>query len=91
MNTTQERVKEQTRKFVDDIIPKLGNRQVVKQFTKYDSHLPDISEVNIHSDTQVYAHLINMITNMDGQNELLDTVTADIKRLLDLIDTNITS
>ncbi len=91
VNSTQERVKEQTRKFVDDIFPKMGNRQVVKQFTKYDSHLPDISEVNIHSDTQVYAHLINMITNMDSQNELLDTTTEEIKRLLGLIDTNITS
>ncbi|MCA0154417.1 DUF6090 family protein [Winogradskyella vincentii] len=90
-NSTQERVKEQTRQFVDDIMPKLGNRQIVKQFMKHDSRLPDISEVNIHSDTQVYANLLIMIANMDGQNELLDTTTKEIKRLLNLIDKNLKS
>ena len=89
VNTTQERIKEQTRQFVDYIIPKIGNRQVMKQLTKHDSHLPDISEVNLHSDTQVYANLLIMNLSIDGQNELLDTTAEDIKRLLDLIDNNL--
>jgi hypothetical protein len=72
-------------------MPKIGNRQIIKQFTKHDSQLPDISEINLHSDTQVYMHLIVMKLNMDGQNELLDTTTEDIKRLLDLIDNNLKS
>ncbi|MBO3118023.1 hypothetical protein J4050_14795 [Winogradskyella sp. DF17] len=91
VNITQERIKEQTRKFVDDIIPKITNRQLAKQLTTYDSHLPDISETTIHSDPQVYAHLVIMIANMDAQNELLDTTTEEIKLLIDLIDNNIQS
>jgi len=91
MNSTQERIKEHTRQFVDYVMPKIGNRQIIKQFTKHDSQLPDISEINLHSDTQVYTHLIVMKLNMDGQNELLDTTTEDIKRLLDLIDNNLKS
>ncbi|MFK7831944.1 MAG: DUF6090 family protein [Winogradskyella sp.] len=90
VNTTQERVKEKTRQFVDDISPKIGNRQLVKQYTKHDSHLPDISEVNIHSDTQVYSNLLIMNLVIDNQNEFLDTTTEDIKRLLGLIDANLT-
>ncbi|MEM6516340.1 MAG: hypothetical protein AAF688_09165 [Bacteroidota bacterium] len=88
-NSTQERVKEKTRQYVDDISPKLGNRQLVKQFTQQDSHLPDISEVNIHSDKQVYSNLFIMALSMDGQNELLDTTAEDIKQLMDLIDANL--
>ena len=91
VNTTQERIKEQTRLFVDYIMPKIGNRQLLKKFTQHDSHLPDISEVNIHSDTQVYANLIIMALSIDGQNELLDATTEEIKRLLDLIDNNLKS
>ena len=60
-----------------------------KQLSQRDSHLRDISEVNIHSDTQVYANLFIMTASMDGQNELLDTTTEEIKRLLDLIDNNL--
>ena len=89
VNSTQERVKEQTRQFVDDISTKIGNRQLAKQFTQYDSHLPDISEVNIHTDTQVYAHLLNMAFIMGSQNELLDNTTEEIKQLIDLIDNNL--
>ena len=91
VNSTQERIKEQTRLFVDYMMPKIGNRQLLKQFTKHDSQLPDISEVNIHSDTQVYAHLFVMTAIMDSQNELLDTTIEEIKRLLDLIDNNLKS
>ena len=80
VNSTQERIKEQTRLFVDYMMPKIGNRQLLKQFTKHDSQLPDISEVNIHSDTQVYAHLFVMTAIMDSQNELLDTTIEEIKR-----------
>ncbi len=90
-NSTQERIKEQTRKFVDFIMPKITSRQFVKELTKHDSHLPDISETNIHGDSQVYSHLLIMIANMDGQNELLDTTTEEIKHLLDLIDNNLKS
>ncbi|GMN11254.1 hypothetical protein MTsPCn9_11390 [Croceitalea sp. MTPC9] len=91
VNSTQERIKEQTRQFVDYITPKITNRQFAKQFIKYDSHLPDISETKIHSDQQIYAHLLIMILNMDNHNELLDTTTEEIKRLLDLIDINLKS
>ena len=69
VNSTQERVKEKTRQFVDDMSPKIGNRQLLKQLTQRDSHLPNISEVNIHSDTQVYSNLIIMDLSIDGQNE----------------------
>ena len=91
VNSTQERIKEQTRRFVDDITPKITSRQFAKKFTKHDSHLPDISETKIHSDQQVYGHLLIMILNIDNQNELLETTTEDIKRLLDLIDNNLKS
>lgn len=91
VNTTQERIKETTRQFADYTSLKAMNRQLAKQLTTYDSHLPDISEVKIHSDQQFYAHLIIMIATMDSQNELLDTTTEDIKRLLDLIDNNLKS
>ncbi len=91
VNSTQERIKEQTRQFVDYLTPKITNKQFIKQFTKHDSHLPNIFEVKIHSDQQVYAHLLIMILNIDNQNELLDTTTEEIKRLLDLIDNNLKS
>ncbi len=91
VNSTQERVKEQTRLFVDYIMPRIGSRQVLKQFTKHDSHLPDISETNIHSDTQVYAHLFIMKANINAHNELLDTTAEEINRLLDLIDDKLES
>lgn len=91
LNLTQERIKETTRQFVDDIMPKMGNKQLLKQFTQRDSHLPDISEVNIHSDTQVYTNLFNMTLVIDGQNEYLEITTEDIKGLLDLIDKNLKS
>lgn len=89
VNSTQERIKEQTRQFVDDITPKIISRQFAKQFTQHDSHLPDISEVNIHSDQKVYANLLIMVLNLDAQNELLDTTTEEIKQLLDVIDNNL--
>ncbi len=89
VNSTQERVKEQTRQFVDYITPNITSRQFAKQFTKYDSHLRDISETKIHSDEQVYAHLLIMVLNMDNQNELLDTTVEQIKQLLDVIDNNL--
>ncbi|SHH41968.1 DUF6090 family protein [Winogradskyella jejuensis] len=91
VNSTQERVKEKTRQFVDDISPKIGNRQLLKQFRLRDSHLPNISEVNIHSDKQVYSNLIIMDLSIDGQNKLLDTTAEEIRRLLDLIDNNLKS
>lgn len=91
VNSTQERIKEQTRRFVDDITPKITSRQFAKKFTKHDSHLPDISETKIHSDQQVYGHLLIMIVNIDNQNELLDITTEDIKHLLNLIDNNLKS
>ncbi|APY08294.1 hypothetical protein BWZ20_08270 [Winogradskyella sp. J14-2] len=90
LNLTQERIKETTRQFVDDIMPKMGNRQLLKQLTQRDhSNLPDISEVNIHSDTQVYTNLFNMTLVIDGQNEYLEITTEDIKHLLNLINTNL--
>ncbi|KPM32933.1 Hypothetical protein I595_1360 [Croceitalea dokdonensis DOKDO 023] len=91
VNSTQERIKEQTRQFADDIFPKLGNKQTLKQFAQHDSHLRDISEVSIHTDVQVYTHLLNMAFIMDSQNELLDATIEDIKRLLDLIKANLKS
>ncbi len=89
LNITQERVKETTRQFVDDISPKIGNKQLLKQYTKHDSQLPDISEVNIHSDTQVFSNLLIMNLVIDNQNKFLDTTSEDIKLLLDLIENNL--
>ncbi|MBE9489470.1 MAG: hypothetical protein IMY67_04175 [Bacteroidetes bacterium] len=83
---TQERIKTQTRKFVDDVIPLLFNKQVIDRLLSINSQLPDIESLNFHTSPIVFGDLFGMLKNIEAQNELLLNAKSNINGLLEIIN-----
>jgi len=82
---TQERVKEMTRAFSDDIGPLLFNKQLFKNMLNYNSHLQDITNVRIHENEEVYSNLFSMKVHINTQNELINESKKSAHKLLEQI------
>ena len=87
--STQERIKELTRKFTDYATEVMFNKQLVKMVTNFESQITDVSKINMHSDEKLYGLLFGMRINIAGQNDLLEDTKQEIMSLMELIDHNL--
>jgi hypothetical protein len=76
---TQEQIKDQTRKFVDESITLLVDDDLVKKLTGLDIKINQLED--FYTNPRTFKNLFNMRMNMVSQNNLLDY----IKKQIDLI------
>ena len=86
---TQERVKEMTRKFGDDLSPLIFNKQLFKLMLNVNSNIQDITNVRIHESEIVYSNLFVMRVNINAQNQLINETKEQIDNLIKLINAHL--
>lgn len=86
-NFTQEQIKQQTRKFVDESVTMLIDDELVKTLTGFDIKIDQNS--NFFTNPQNFKNLFNMKKNMISQNEFLDFSKKQINSILIEIEKNI--
>ncbi|MEO1033291.1 MAG: DUF6090 family protein [Bacteroidota bacterium] len=87
--TTQENVKQRARQLGDYVAIAAFNKQSIKSLVNYNSSLMDISEVEIHKDSKVYAYLFSMLMTTQSHTEILMETHKDIEELIELINQQI--
>jgi len=80
---TQERIKELTREFTDDIIPKIMSKETISSFFGMDLDLKPASQITIHSDEKVVADLLSMLNT---SSVVIDELTQRKAKINDIID-----
>jgi hypothetical protein len=81
---TQERIKEKTRKFGDEVPPYIFNKQLFKSIMNYDSKIQDMNDIKVHESSEIYASLFTMRVNINAQNQLINETVKEINKLLKL-------
>lgn len=83
---TQERVKELTRNFVDNITPKLINRENLLQFFGVESEFASVDDQNFKTNQELFGDLFGMQRNLKSHSQYLEGYQQNIERLLEQID-----
>jgi hypothetical protein len=83
---TQERVKELTRNFVDNITPKLMNRENIRQFFKVESEFASGNDQDFKTDQVLFGDLFGMQRNLESHSQFLWEYQQNIERLIEQID-----
>ena len=83
---TQERVKELTRNFVDNITPKLMNRENIRQFFGVESEFASGDDQDFKTDQVLFGDLFGMQRNLESHSQFLWEYQQNIERLLEQID-----
>jgi len=83
---TQERVKELTRNFVDNISPKLMNRENIRQFFGVESEFASGDDQDFKTDQVLFGDLFGMQRNLESHSQFLWEYQRNIERLLEQIN-----
>ena len=83
---TQERVKELTRNFVDNITPKLMNRENIRKFFRVESEFASADDQDFKTDQVLFGDLFGMQRNLESHSQFLWEYQQNIERLLEQID-----
>ncbi|WP_445384415.1 DUF6090 family protein [Robiginitalea sp. IMCC44478] len=78
---TQERVKQLTRIFVDNITPKLMNAEIIQKYYGKASDFESAAEISMKKDRQLFGDLFGMQQNLFSHNIYLEELGAEIKLL----------
>ncbi|MFY0630271.1 MAG: hypothetical protein JXR05_07805 [Flavobacteriaceae bacterium] len=88
-NGTQERVKQVTREFTDDIAPKIMNKELLNSFINLNLDLKSSDDVNVHSDEITISRLFLMLqlsrvlyVELDDRKEIIKTIIVQIESQL---------
>ena len=86
LSGTQERVKELTRNFVDNITPSLMNRENITQFFGRSNNLPSASDLNFRNNQVLFGNLFGMQRNIEAHIVFLEDYQKIVERLLGEIE-----
>ena len=87
---TQERIKQVTRKFTDDIAPKIMNKELLKSFIGLNLDLKSSDDVNVHSDDITISRLFLMLQlsrvlydELDDRKKIIKAIILQIESELE--------
>lgn len=84
---TQEQIKQQTRRFVDESLIMVADERMAKTLTGYNIKLEQTN--NFYTSPVNFKNLFNMRMNMVGQNNLMSSLKKQINSILEIVETKI--
>ena len=82
---TQERVKQLTRQFVDNISPMLVSREYVFNFSGIETKLPSYNDLDYIGNSKIFGDLMSMRQSSRGHTRWLISYQKDLLTLIDRI------
>ena len=86
LDGTQERVKDLTRNFVDNISPLLMNREAIQQFLGMDNNFESGQELNFATNRTIFSDLFSMQRTLDSHTSYLMRYEQLVVELIGRID-----
>ena len=86
LSGTQERVKELTRNFVDNITPSLMNRESIDQFFGKKNDFPTADDLNFRKNQVIFGDLFGMQRNIESHIVFLEDYQKIVEGLLEAIE-----
>ncbi|MET1258290.1 DUF6090 family protein [Flagellimonas sp. DF-77] len=83
---TQERAKEASRQFTDEISPKMMSRELIQLYLGQNVAYPALKDISIHSDPMVASKLFTLYMNATILIKELEQQKAEIETILNQID-----
>lgn len=83
---TQERVKDLTRNFVDNISPMLMNREGIEQLSGVKNNFAPVTEVNFVTNSKLFADLFSMQRTLESHSRYMANYQVSITGLIALIN-----
>ena len=84
---TQERVKQLTRIFVDNVTPKLMNAEFTEQYYGKASGFDSAADIQMKTDRQLFGDLFGMRQNLFSHNIYLNNLQTEVRELITAIET----
>ena len=83
---TEERSKEATRLFTDEIAPKMMSKEMIQMYLNKNTGFPPLSEVTIHRDKQIASRLFTLYMNATILAQELELTQSKINGILTFIE-----
>jgi hypothetical protein len=86
LDVVQEQLKETTQSYLNNLAPKMINKDMMLKVTKREFDILNVEEINVHKDPQVLSDLFVMWNKTFEHNDLLLELEKVIKSLIESID-----